>query len=150
MNRRLSPELASLIQHVELRSDGWQSKATEMTILAALWLSDSPISHVEVREILSVEFGAPLLPARVVEGLHGLRDSGKAVEISSDAWRLTEKARRECEVMRSEAEDCSSRAFEFFAQLLATRCPALNPEETWERLNDSFLLPLGLFRVSCG
>ena len=54
--RRLSPELLSLVQHVELSKTGWHQRGMGRLVLGALWLSGRPLTKGEIIESLAKDF----------------------------------------------------------------------------------------------
>jgi hypothetical protein len=58
--KQLSPELVSLVHHVELNQSGWWKKAVKKMIVAAIWSSDRPLSCQQVKEVLREDFNIDL------------------------------------------------------------------------------------------
>lgn len=141
-SRDLSPELVSLIQHVELSSAGWRQSALQQIIIACLWLSTRPLTTEEVRKELVDSFSVPVLPIRVRSELNNLSTVGSVVPTDDDSWKLSEAGRSRCDSQLAEAEAVSKGAFERFEVVLEQSCPTLPPRETWEKFNAEFLSPL--------
>lgn len=58
MNRhRLSPEIVSLVHHVELNESGWWKKAVGQVVKGVLWKPKTSQTLVEVHEALRRELG---------------------------------------------------------------------------------------------
>jgi len=138
----LSPGVASLVQHVELSTAGWQGRACRQLILATLWFSGKPLGSSAIRDELVADFSVPLLPQKVNAELRLLSEEGSIVQTPAGAWKLSEEKQRACDNEVAEAEAISESAFERFAALLDECCMHVDAKRTWERFNESFLLPL--------
>ena len=53
LQNQLSPEVISLIHHVELNKNGWWKKAVSQVIRAVLWSQKKPVSIQELKSALA-------------------------------------------------------------------------------------------------
>ncbi len=73
MENHLSPELVSLVHHIELNKSGWWKKAIRQMIVAAIWSANRPLLSQEVKEILYNDFHIELEVDSLVEQINVLR-----------------------------------------------------------------------------
>jgi hypothetical protein len=69
----LSPELISLVHHIELNKSGWWKKAVKKIIIAAIWSAGRPLSCQELKDVLHEDFNIDLDLVTLEAQIHVLR-----------------------------------------------------------------------------
>ncbi len=141
-NVPLSPEIVSLVHHVELNKAGWWDKGIQRLAVAAIWLSDTPITVLEVAERLRTQFFVTVSIGKLKEQVDKLISCGDLVAFDDGRMKISERALAELEKVLREAEEVEEKARARFLELFARCCPGLVPEEEWRSFNDKLLLPL--------
>lgn len=140
----LSPELVSLIHHVELNQSGWWKKAVNQVLKGVMWTSQEPLPPENLCKLLN-EIGTTLSPDVVSRQLEILVSQGAASVMPDGKYKLTEKERKSL----SEAHDEAIREQELckksFLESSAKNCPDINSDEIWAKFLQSLL---GAIRVS--
>lgn len=140
----LSPELVSLVHHIELNKAGWWDLAIQRLVLTALWVTRERIalSASDVIGTLKTKFSIPLADAMVTKHLEALASAGQLLVLPDGRYKLSEETIRECERDLSDSAQLEARVRLRFQHLLAETCPTLDFNKVWNTFHDKFLLPV--------
>lgn len=140
----LSPELISLVHHIELNKAGWWDLAIQRLVLTSLWVSRDRIalSAEEVMATLKNEFSIPLADSMVAKHLQSLTSAGQLLVLPDGRYKLSEETIRECERDLSDSAQLEARVKQRFQLLLAETCPTLTFNKVWNTFHEKFLLPM--------
>lgn len=138
----LSPEIVSLIHHVELNKAGWWEKGTQRLILATLWLSKSCLSQAAIRDALRTTFHLEIDSATLAKYIGALRGSDSIVQLTNGTLKLTEKARTEFQETVKEGEELEARAKARFIINLRKESQEVDYEGAWSFFCERLLIPL--------
>ncbi len=132
MNKKmLSPEIVSLIHHVELNQNGWWRKAVAQVVRGVLWKTKTPMTQAELSSALKRELGIQLTEDVLVKQLESLALQGAVTRLPGPNFKLTEKAQQELtsahELATKEQEACRTD----FLAACTKHCPNLDGEKVW-------------------
>ena len=141
---KLSPELVSLVHHVELNRSGWWDLGVQGLCLAALWLSPEGESTTPeaVTARLNDNFGIQLASGIVSSQLAILAEKKTVLCLPSGDYKITELALKTFEGDLKETEELEQSVEAHFLQLLSQHCPILKGRLLWQDFLDQFLMPL--------
>ena len=142
--QKLSPELVSLVHHIELNKAGWWDLAVGRLVLTALWLEKDikiALNAEEVRQAVKSHFEIDLGNTLVAKHLKLAEASGKVLELSQGNFKLSEDAIADCGKQLNEAIELESDVKRRFQSLLEECCPLTDPETAWLVFSDKFLVP---------
>ena len=91
--RHLSPEIVSLIHHVELNESGWWKKAIGQVIKGILWQSQTPLSQDELKAGLKREVGIQLSDDVLLRQVEILTSQSAVTRMPNLSYKLTESSR---------------------------------------------------------
>ena len=127
----LSPEIVSLIHHVELNQSGWWRKAVSQVVRGVLWKAQVTMSQAELSSALKRELGIQLAEDVLTKQLDSLGSQGTVTRLPGPNYKLTETARQELtaahELATREQQECR---LEFLATC-KQHCPNLDGETVW-------------------
>lgn len=130
--RHLSPEIVSLIHHVELNQSGWWKKALGQVVRGVLWTAQGPLTAAQLQDTLRSEIGMRLPDDVLSRQLDSLASQGAVSRMPGPNFKLTERAYQELSAARavavSEQDACQA---EFFAAC-AQHCPELEAGKVWQ------------------
>lgn len=130
--RQLSPEIVSLIHHVELNESGWWKKAVGQVVRGVLWKAQSPLTATDLQEALRREIGMRLPDDLLMQQLDSLSSQGVVSRMPGPNYKLTERAYQDLSAARatavSEQQACET---EFFASC-ALHCPEQDSAKVWQ------------------
>lgn len=130
--RQLSPEIVSLIHHVELNESGWWKKAIGQVVRGVLWKAQIPLTATELQEALRREIGMRLPDDVLMKRLDSLSNQGAISRMPGPSYKLTERAYQDLSTARatavSEQQACET---EFFASC-ALHCPEQDATKVWQ------------------
>ncbi|MGY2490101.1 hypothetical protein [Cupriavidus sp. CP313] len=131
----MSPEIVSLIHHVELNESGWWKKAVGQVIKGVLWTADVPLTIGELQSNFRLETGVELSEATLERQLHALSSQQCVSFMPGEVQRfkLTEQARAELAAAKLQAELLETQCREAFRMNCSVHCPELKPEQVWAR-----------------
>ena len=140
----LSPELISLVHHIELNKAGWWDLALQRLILTALWVKRDKITlnSEEVRATLADYFSISLAEPVVNKHLHGLATGGQLLVFTEGRYKLSEHTIRQCEEDLTDSAQLEGRVRVRFQTLLSEYCPSLDFGPAWNSYHEKFLLPM--------
>lgn len=139
----LSPQVISLIHHVELQKAGWWDRALEHLVLAVLWLHGKPLAAPQIADGLAKSLGVRVHSENVEARLEGLKKIGAVVQ-QGDAFAVSETERQELEEGVKETEALEERVKARFTQTLTECCPDFEPLPVWESFYQDLLNPFVL------
>lgn len=95
--RQLSPELVSLVHHIELNKAGWWDLAMQRLLLTALWLKQDRIalSASDLAATVTNELNIPLAEAMLSKHLQALTEGGQVLVLPDGRYKLSEQTVRE-------------------------------------------------------
>lgn len=140
MNKKmLSPEIVSLIHHVELNQTGWWRKAVAQVVRGVLWKTKTLMTLTELSSALKRELGIQLTEDVLAKQLDSLASQGAITRLPGPNFKLTEKAQQELtsahEQATKEQEACRT---EFLAGC-AQHCPNLEGGKVWHEFTKSLV-----------
>jgi len=142
--RYLSPEITSLIHHVELTKSGWWKKAVGQIIKGVLWKLNRPAMLTQISEQLEAEVGMKMLPEVLDTQIKALMASGEVVRIGGECFKLSEStyaALSEAhKAAQAEQEECKAA----FMSATSQFCPTLHPEVTWQKFSKALASAIGV------
>ena len=95
MKGKLTPEIISLIHHVELNESGWWKKAVGQFVKGALWKTEKPQTLAGLLAALKHEVGISLTDDVLVNQLDILMCQRAVIKIPNQSYKLTEQARND-------------------------------------------------------
>lgn len=137
----LSPELVSLVHHIELNKVGWWDRALERLAVAALWLAGKPLAVKAICEECAKDFSMSVDPARLVTRVNLLCDQGILIRLPNAEFKISEKHLEGFERDLKEGESIQNAAKARFVKLLQHYCPSAAAEDTWRTFNEELLIP---------
>ncbi|WP_291993408.1 hypothetical protein [Candidatus Accumulibacter sp. ACC003] len=137
--RHLSPEIISLIHHVELNESGWWKKAIGQVIKGVLWKSQKPLSQAELRIGLKREVGIQLPDEVLLRQIEILSSQNCLTRMPNQSYKLTEATNQALTAAYhkacSEQELCRSA----FLTSCTNHCPDLPSEKVWSEFSKALL-----------
>lgn len=129
--RHLSPEIVSLIHHVELNESGWWKKAVGQVVRGVLWKAQAPQTVAKLQSLLNREIGMQLSDEVLSKQLEILSSQGIVSRLPDQSYKLTERAYHDLSTARSialkEQDACQA---EFVASC-ARHCSQLDATKVW-------------------
>jgi hypothetical protein len=129
--RQLSPELVSLIHHVELNESGWWKKAVGQMIRAVLWKRRTPATFAELAKALQDDAGVPLAEDVLERQLELLQGQGVVLRMPGPNYKLTLKASDELTAAHENASEEQTRCKAHFVASCGAHAPDLAVEKVW-------------------
>lgn len=137
----LSPEIVSLIHHVELNQSGWWRKAVSQVVKGVLWKAKKPMTQAELSVALQRELGIVLTDDTLAKQLEALASQGTVTRLPGANLKLTESALKELTAAHDEAISEQEACRTAFLEACAEHCPKLNGAKAWIKfiraLNDA-------------
>jgi hypothetical protein len=137
--KTLSPEIVSLIHHVELNKSGWWKKAVGQVIRGILWKAKVAITIVELDAALKKELGISLGEEALGQQLNTLMSHGSVSKLPNSSFKLSEAARGELTNAHmkavAEQEQCHSE----FIDLCHESCSTLDSAEIWDEFTKALI-----------
>lgn len=130
--RTLSPEIVSLIHHVELNEAGWWKKANGQVLQGVLWKAQAPQTVTEIQATLRHEIGHNSHSEKDLTALlESLSGAGVVSRLPGPKYKLTERAFRELSVQRQEALAEHEACEKSFLTSCEEHCPELDATVVW-------------------
>lgn len=141
---KLTPELISLVHHIELDKAGWWDLSLQRLILTALWLkrSDIALTPADIAAVLNEQFDIALATPPIEKQLHFLVVRNEVLPLPDGRYKLCEATLQSCEKELNDAIDLERAVREQFDRLLVKHCPEVDKNRAWEAFSSKFLLPL--------
>lgn len=143
-DHKLTPELVSLVHHIELDKAGWWDHSAQRLVLTAFWVKrhDIALTITDVANTLLAEFAITLGNMMIEKQIRVLEKSGQLIALPECRFKLCETAAKACEAEITEAVESEAAVKHHFEALLAKSCPDIQKDLAWEAFSDKFLLPL--------
>lgn len=138
---KLSTELVSLIHHIELNKIGWWDVAVQRLILAAIWTSKKHLTLSEILGVIDGDFQVSVDTAKTERQVKCLCQSGALQVMPGSRFKIAERSLKALESDIEESTDVQNRVRDKFADSLRRCCPVLDPDETWQEVNDHLFIP---------
>jgi hypothetical protein len=138
----LRPELASLVQYVELNGSRWWDRAIERLIVAAAWRLRNPATPHDILEELERGFRIHLDPPRLQRRIDSLASTGGLVRLPEGTYKISEQGARQFQEHLDSAGALENATKGRFLDILQRDCPTIAVETTWDLFNAKFLIPL--------
>lgn len=130
--RQLSPDIVSLIHHVELNESGWWKKSVTQIVKGVLWKSGKPQDFDALKKSIFHEVGGIALSDEELEKQLGmLSESGAVARLPDSTYKLTERAFKELTKANALAQAEQAECREGFINSCAKYCPNLDSEKAW-------------------
>lgn len=130
----LSPELVSLVHHVELNQSGWWRKAVSQVVKGVLWKFQGTMTQAEVGAALKRELGMQLADDVLARQLDLLASQGAVARLPGPNYKLTEKTYKELTASHDEAIQEQEECRASFLRACAQHCPNLDGAKVWGEL----------------
>lgn len=140
-NSKLTPELVSLIHHVELNKSGWKDKAVCRIIMLAAYSIAKPVNTTDIAEWLKYNLAIVIPSIKIEECCYSLVKSLIFVKPSSNQYKLSESAFVSVKNDVKENEELEKYVMQRFEDLIASRELGIDIQRLWENFCDGFLGP---------
>lgn len=137
LKKMLSPEIVSLIHHVELNQTGWWRKAVGQVVRGVLWKAQRPMTLAELSSALRRELGMQLTDDVLTKQLEALTSHGSVTRLPGPNFKLSEQATTELTAAHQQAVKEQESCKAMFLQACADQCPHLDTTKVWERFSHS-------------
>lgn len=134
---RLSPEIVSLIHHVELNESGWWKKAVGQVIKAGLWTRNAALTITELQIQLKRDLGVKIPEPTIITQLQGLGTQGAVITLPDGRVKLSEQTRNELTIAHSLAEQEKKSCEAIFFGACEKYCPDLPANQVFEEFTRS-------------
>ena len=135
--KMLSPELVSLIHHVELNQSGWWRKAVSQVVKGVLWKAQATMTLAELSAALKRELGMQLPEELLTKQLELLASQGAVSRLPGPNFKLTEKTQQELAASNDEAIKEQEACQASFLEACARHCPILDATTVWGEFTKS-------------
>lgn len=140
MNKKmLSPEIVSLIHHVELNQTGWWRKAVAQVVRGVLWKAKTPMTLPELSLALKRELGIQLTEDVLAKQLDSLASQGATTRLPGPNFKLTEKAQQELTSAHEQATKEQEACRTDFLAACAQHCPNLDGAKVWSEFTTALV-----------
>jgi hypothetical protein len=138
-SRQLSPDIVSLIHHVELNESGWWKKGVSQIIKALFWTSHIPSLTIQgLHEAIQREApGMNLSVEELDRQLTTLRDQGTISFLPGQTYKLTEPALKELSAEAAAAQAEQAECQQEFVESCAKHCPGLDQAKVWKDFTEA-------------
>lgn len=136
-SRHLSPEIVSLIHHVELNESGWWRKAIGQVIKGVLWTAEMPQTMVALSAGLKSELDITLDTDILRKQLDILISQNSVIRLHGDTYKLTEVSHRELTAAHKKATLERQACVDSFLLECSLHCAGLAPQEVWDFFSKS-------------
>lgn len=142
MNNQLTPELISLVHHVELNKSGWWEKSTQQLILFAFCTIQTPLNVEEVADLLQTKFSAEIDKGKLEQQLKRLGKSLELISPREGYFILPETAKIKYQIQLAEGERLEETVKDFFINLVKQKSEELDAVQLWENFCSRYFYPL--------
>lgn len=139
---RLTPEVISLVHHVELHESSWWEDATDRIIQACLIASSSPVDAAGVQRTLVGEYGLHFEVSDIGLSLRRLESAGLAIEQSGEKFSASQEGRNEGDRAVRDFENLERAVAKLFDNAICEQCGSMPVPPTWADFLDDCLIPL--------
>lgn len=131
--RQLSPEIVSLVHHVELNESGWWKKAVGQIVKGVLWKAKTPLTISELNRALQTELGLRLPEDILSRQLDNLSSLGAVVRLPGPNFKLTEQAFQELSAANTAAQAEQEACQAAFFDSCAKNAPEVDATKAWQK-----------------
>lgn len=138
----LTPEVVSLVHHVELSESTWWHETTRRMVLAALLRAEEALSAPQVKSRIASDFGIRYDQSSVDIAIARLESDSLVIGVAGSRFVPSQDARK-----RSESDVVEFRALEAqvertFNGAVGEECGPMADSPSWTDFRDGCLLPL--------
>lgn len=137
--RHLSPEIVSLIHHVELNESGWWKKAVCQVIKGVLWKSQTPLTQAELKVGLKREVGIQLPDEVLLKQIEILSSQNYVTRMPNQSYKLTEETRQTLTAAHQKASSEQELCHSAFLASCTKHCSDLAPDKVWSEFLKALL-----------
>lgn len=137
--RHLSPEIVSLIHHVELNESGWWKKAIGQVIKGVLWKAQTPLTQAEVKGGLKREVGIQLADDVLLKQIEILLSQNSVTRMPNHSYKLTEEARQTLTLAHEKASSEQDICHSTFLSSCKNNCPDLASDKVWTEFKKALI-----------
>lgn len=138
--RRLSPELTSLVHHVELHRSGWWNQALERLVLAVVWRTPAPGD--QVARSVSTALGSAVSPDKVDEIVQQQLTSGMLVQQAGGDITVAHEHAAALQAEFDAVTEADVLVQTRLVDLAVAHGVDGDPDQLWYDLEELFVLPL--------
>lgn len=139
IKKGLSPEISSLIHHVELNQSGWWKKAVAQVLRGVLWKRTSVMTMAELQSAMNQELGIHLTDDMLTKQIELLTRQGSVLQMPGPNFKLTERARQELTEAHTKAVQEQEACQAQFLAACEQFCPDLDAEKVWADFSKALL-----------
>jgi len=114
IKRTLSPEIVSLIHHVELNKNGWWNKAVGQVVRGVLWMEGGNKSIAELSEAIRTEIGITVSNEVLNQQLEILSSEGEVMKLVGNVYRLSINAEDKLTAEKNKAVEEQENVDQYF------------------------------------
>lgn len=135
----LSPDLASLIHHVELSKAGWRDEAFKILLLSIMERHDESLSINALCKLVNEAVPATVSQTQIERFLDKLMSSQQLFKLPNGYYKLSEQAREQC-ILRARSDKSLTDAAK---QRFEDSFKSIDDDSLgWESFRRDFLIPL--------
>lgn len=135
-SRILSPEIVSLIHHVELNESGWWKKAIGQVVKGGLWKANAALTVSELQRELKLDVGVNVSEEMLQSQLDVLY-SQNCVTILNNKYILSQGTRAELTLARKLAQEEQAHCEKLFLAACDEHCPDLDSGDVYREFTRS-------------
>ena len=139
IKRTLSPEIVSLIHHVELNKNGWWNKAVGQVVRGVLWMEGGNKSIAELSEAIRTEIGITVSNEVLNQQLEILSSEGEVMKLVGNVYRLSINAEDKLTAEKNKAVEEQEECRSIFLESCKLHCQGLEPEVVWTKFYKQLL-----------
>lgn len=140
--RQLAAEEVALLHHVELTDAGWQDRFVDQLVTASVLSASTPIEIDVIRKAVTSLAGQAIASERVDRSVNRLVSSKVLLEVSSDRYSPSQKARADAEERLKEATDAEVVARRVYEAHVQREAPDAASTCNWTWFCETCLQPL--------
>lgn len=138
----LSPEVVSLVHHIELHESSWWNEAVSRIALACLLESRGSLNAEEVNRAMRRDFGVRCSPQEIDHALRLLDASGRVIGTGGGSFAASQDARSDCARGAEEFRALEVKVGRLFEATLGAGCTLGDESPDWAEFRDRCLFPL--------
>lgn len=139
---KLTPELVSLVHHVELHQVGWWDQAIQQLIVGVTWLAGSVPSDDALKSQLEEHTAFSLDPNSIAVQVESLCNEGRLIRQPNGALQLSLDETNKIEAATRESENVEAEVRDHFLALVVQECPGIDTTNIWDTFVDQLIIPL--------
>lgn len=139
----ISPEIISLVQHVELNRTGWWEKSNQRLVIAALWSAGNCLKQNQISHELRKMIGVGIEPDKLKSTLDQLCESNTIIQISSGEYQITQEKLDDFDKeVKSVRKNMQKVRTDFRDSLVEQGFKTRDADKMWNQFNNNLLIPL--------